>query len=53
MQHLCLARTNLFDGVVAELGETALASLGVGLLGGPLLGGGIKELLTPQPAPCT
>eukprot|EP00983_Pelagomonas_calceolata_P057644 1145159-Pelagomonas_calceolata.AAC.6 len=40
---------HLLDGLVAELGEATLAGLGVGLLAGPLLGGGIKELLTPQP----
>ena len=39
---------DLADGLVAELAEAALAGLGIGLGGGPLLGGGIEEVVTPQ-----
>jgi hypothetical protein len=40
--------TNLLDGGVAELDKATLAGLAVSLGGGPLLGGGVEEVVTPQ-----
>jgi hypothetical protein len=47
---ICANNAYLLDGVVAELDETAHTGLGVSLLAGPLLGGRVKEGVTPQPA---
>ena len=39
---------DLLDGVIDELAEAALAGTSASVLGGPLAGGGVEEVVSPQ-----